>query len=158
MRRQLLLAAALGAMALVPAPASAHGHGPVHPNVESSFGIRIIVRDGPKVVHHQHHAKRHLRPQPWPRHFKHYAPSARSHGPWHHRPRNFHWRDRDDRPWFRAPGAHHKHGHAKQFKRGPAKQWLHAPWHQGRPALRNHFPHTRFQDGHSRSDRRRHRD
>ena len=159
MRRQLLLAAALGALAIVPAPASAHGHGPVHPNVESSFGIRIIVRDGPKVVHHHHQTKRHLRPQPWPRHFKHYAPSARWHGPWHHRPRHFHWRDRDDRPWFRAPGAqHHKHGHAKQFKHGHAKQWLHAPRHQGRPALRNHFPDARFKHGQPRSDRHRHRD
>ena len=143
MRKQLLLAATLGVLAIVPAPASAQGHGPVHPTVASAFGIRIIVRDGSKVVHHHHHAKRHLRPQPWPRHFSHHAPTWRWQGPWHHRPRRFHGHERDYRPWFRAPGVqHHKHGDAKQFKHGYAKQWLHAPRHHGRP----------------RSDRHRHRD
>jgi hypothetical protein len=77
MRKQLLLAATLGVLTIMPAPVSAQGHGPVYPNVESSFGIRIIVRDGPKVVHRHHHAKRHLRPQPWPGHFRHHTPSSR---------------------------------------------------------------------------------
>jgi hypothetical protein len=115
------------------------------------LGIRIIVRDGPKVVHHHNHTNRHLRPQPWPRQFKHHAPSARWHGPWPQRPRHFHWRDHDRRPWFRAPGAqHHNHGHAKQ--------WLHAPWRHGRPNVRNQFPHARFNQGRPRSDRHRQRD
>jgi hypothetical protein len=150
MRKRLLLAASLGVLAIMAAPAAAYGPGPAHPNVGSSLGIRIIVRDGPKVVHHHYHAKRHLRPQPWPRHFSHHTASWRWHGPWHHRPQRFHWRDREQRPWFRAPGAQH-------FKHGHAKQWLHAPWH-GRPAVRNQFPHARFKHGHSRSDRHRHRD
>jgi hypothetical protein len=150
MRKQLLLAATLGALAMVPPPGSAHAHDPVHPNVGSSFGIRIVVRDGPKVVHNPHNPGRHLRPQPWPRHFKNHAPSARWHGPWHHRPRHFHGRDRDHRPWFRTPGAQH-------FKHGDGKRWLHAPWRHGRPAVRNHFPHARFKHGHPGSGPRRHR-
>ena len=149
MRKQLLLAATLGALAMMPAAASAHGHGPAYPNVESSFGIRIIVRDGPKVVHHHHGAKRHLRPPPWPRHFKHHAPRSRWFGPWRHPPRHFHWRDRDHRPRFHGPGPH--------FKHGPAKRWWHAPGHHGRAALGNHFPHDRFKHGRPRSDHHRHR-
>jgi hypothetical protein len=147
MRKQLLLAATLGALATMPAPASAHGHGPAYPNVESSFGIRIIVRDGPKVVHHHHDAKRHLRPQPWPRRHWHHGP--RWHKPWHHRSRHFQWRGRDHRPWVRGSGPH--------FKHGPAKRWSHAPGHHGRPAVGNHFPHDRFKHGRARSDRHRHR-
>jgi hypothetical protein len=81
MRRHLLLAATLGAMAVGEAPASAHGPAPAYPNVGSPLGIRIIARDGPKVVHHYHHAKRHLRPQPWPRRLGHHAPTWRWHGP-----------------------------------------------------------------------------
>ena len=154
MRKQLLLAAALGGLAIMPAPASAHGHGPVYPNVESTLGIRIIVRDGPKVVRHHHHAKRHLRPQPWPRHFSHHAPPTwRWHRPWHHRERHFDWRDRDHRPWFPAPGARH-------FKHGDGKRWSHAPWHHGQRAGRDHFRHDGhdgFQRGRPRSDGHRHR-
>jgi hypothetical protein len=149
MRKQLLLAATLGVLTIMPAPVSAQGHGPVYPNVESSFGIRIIVRDGPKVVHRHHHAKRHLRPQPWPGHFRHHTPSSRWFGSWRHQ-RHFHWRDRDHKPWFRAPGVHFRHDHANR--------WLHAPWHRGRPAFRNHFRHDRFQRGRPRSDGHRHRD
>ena len=149
MRKRLLLVATLGALTLIPLPASEHGHAAVHPNVESSFGIRIIVRDGPKVMHH-HHAKRHFRPQPWPRRFGHHAPAWRRHGPWHDRPRDFHWRDRERRPWFRTPGAPH-------FKHGDGKRWWHGPRHHGRPAVRNHFPRARFKDGHPGfGSRRRH--
>jgi hypothetical protein len=85
MRKRLLLAASLGVLAIMPAPALAHGPGPAHLNVGSSLGIRIIVRDGAKVVHHYHHARRHLQPQPSPRRFSHHAPAWRWHGPSHHR-------------------------------------------------------------------------
>ena len=44
MYRHLLLAVTLGAVAMLPAPASAHGHAPVHPNVVSSFDFRIILQ------------------------------------------------------------------------------------------------------------------
>jgi hypothetical protein len=81
MRKRLLLAASLGVLTIMPAPASAYGPAPAHPNVASSLDIRIMARDGPKVGHHYHHAKRHLRPQPWPRRFGHHAPTWRSHGP-----------------------------------------------------------------------------
>jgi hypothetical protein len=128
MRKQLLLAATLGVLAIMPAPASAHEHGPVYPNLESSFGIRIIVRDGPTVVNH---ARPHLRPQPWPRQFKYHAPSARWHAPWRDRQRYFNGRDRDRRPWFRAPSAQHReYGHAKGR--------LRTPWHRSdRPRRRD---------------------
>jgi hypothetical protein len=155
MRKQLLLAAALGALAIMPTPASAHGHGPVLPGL----GIQIIVRDGPKVVHHHHHAKRHLRPQPWPRHFGHHAPAWRWQGSAHHRGQGFHWRDRDHRPWFRSPGARHfKNGHGAHFKHGQGKHWSDAPWQRGRSSFRDHFAHDGFKHGRARSDRRRHRD
>jgi hypothetical protein len=149
MRKRLLLVATLGVLAVVPTPASAHGLGPAHPNVGSSLGIRIIMRDGPEVVHHQNQAARHLRPQPWPRRFSNHAPAWRWRGPWQHRPPQYHWRDREHRPWFRAPGGPH-------FKDSHAKQWLHAPWQHGRPALRNDSPHARFKHGHRRSGPRRH--
>ncbi len=151
MRKQLLLAATLGVLAITPAPASAPGHGLVHPNVESSFGIRIIVRDGPKVVHHHHRAKRHLRAQPWPRHFRHHAPSSRWFGPWRHQPRRLYWRNRDHRPWFRVPRAQH-------FNNDHAKPWVQTPRHHGRPAFRNHLPHDGFERGRPRFDGHRHRD
>jgi hypothetical protein len=151
MRKRLLLVASLGVLAIMPAPASAHGPAPAHPNVGSSLGIRIIARDGPKVVHHYHHAKLHLRPQPWPRRIGHHAPTWRWHGPWPHRRQHFHWRDHEHRPLLRAPRAQH-------FKHGHAKQWLHAPWPHGAPAARNHSPHARFEHRHARSDRHRHRD
>jgi hypothetical protein len=151
MRKRLLLAATLGLVAIMPAPALAHGPAPAYPNVGSPLGLRIIVRDGPKVVHHYRHAKRHLRPQPWPRRFSHFAPTWRWNGSWHHRRQHLHWRDREYRLWLRAPGARH-------FQHGHAKQWLHAPWHHGRSAVRNRFPHPRFEHGHARSERHRGRD
>jgi hypothetical protein len=133
MHKQLLLAVVLGGLTFSPAPAWADGHGPVYPKVESSFGIRVIVRDGPRVVHHHDRGKRHLRSQPWPRHFSHHAPRWRWQERGHHRPRQFHWRDRDHRPWFRTPGAQHfRHGHAKHWKHGDAQGWSRAPWRQGR--------------------------
>jgi hypothetical protein len=141
MRKRLLLAATLGSLALTPVEASAHGHAAAQPAVQSSFGIRVIVRDGPNVVHHHHRPERHLRPQPWPRRFSHPAPAWRSHGPWHHRPQGFHWRERDHRPWFHRPGAH-------RFEHGHGKRWWPAPRHDWRPAVRNGFPHGRFKDGH----------
>jgi hypothetical protein len=162
MRKRLLLAAALGALAIIPAPASAYEHGSVRSNVESSLGIRIIVRDGPKVVHQHHHPKRHLRPQPWRHHFSHRAPSWRWHKAWHHQPRHFQWRDHDHRRWFHAPRAQHfKHGDRKpwqHFRHDERKRWMNAPSAHGRPAVRNHFRHDGFEHGRPRSDRHRHRD
>jgi hypothetical protein len=158
MRKRLLLAASLS-LAMMAAPAAAHGRGPAHPNVGSPWGVRIIVRDGPKLGHHHDHAKSHLRPQPWPRRFSHHAPTWRWHGPWHDRRQQFHWRDREHRPWLGVPHVqHHRHGHPKYFSHGRAKHWLHAPWHHGRRAVRNHFPHARFKHGHDRSERHRDRD
>jgi hypothetical protein len=154
MRKQLLLAATLGALAIIPAPAGAHGHGPVLPGL----GIQIIVRDGPKAVHHHQHTNRHLRHQPWPRSFGHHAPTWRWQGSWH-RPRYFHWRDRGHGPWFRAPRAqHHKDGHGEHFRHGHAKPWLNAPWRHGRASLRNHYQYHGFERGRAGSDRHRHRD
>ena len=49
MYRHLLLAVTLGAVAMLPAPASAHGPVPVHPNVVSSLDFRIVLHDGPDV-------------------------------------------------------------------------------------------------------------
>ena len=74
MRKMLLLAATLGACALIPASASADGHDWGLRHVASSLGVKIIVHDAPKVVQYRHHPRRHLRPQPWYRHFNHHAP------------------------------------------------------------------------------------
>jgi hypothetical protein len=150
MRRHLLLAATLGALAIAAKPAAAHGPAPTHANVGSSFGLSIIVRDGPKVVHHHHQPGRHLRAQPWRHHFSHHAPTWRWHKTRHHGPRHFQQRDRDHRPWFRAPGP-------QQFKRDHAERWSKAPWHDGRRAFGQHFPDAKFKHGRAGSDRRRHR-
>lgn len=156
MRKQLLLAATLGALAITPAPASAHD--PVHPNVVSSFGVHIIVRDGPKVVHHRHQTRRHLRAQPWPRYFNHHAPAWRWQGPRHHRPRHFGWRNGDHGGWWGAPrGQHHGDGGA-HFKHGQTRHWGDAPRHRGRPSLRSHFRQDGFERNRPRSDGHRRRD
>jgi hypothetical protein len=126
MHRPLLLAAALGVAALLPAPAAAHGHGPVHPNLVSSLDFRIILRDGPQVVHHRHPSHRYLKPQPWPLRFKHYAPPPRWHHFRYHQPR--HYRSHD------ADRGHH------QFKRGHQKGFLHAPGHRAKFTHRDHRP------------------
>jgi hypothetical protein len=145
MRKQLLLAAALGALAIRPAPASAHD--PAPPNVVSSLGVRIIVRDGPKVVHHHHRpGGGHLRPQPWVRHFSR-PPIVRWQQPWHRQMQHFPFRHGDYGAWFR--GRHV----------GPAApgRWGHAPGHHDRPAFRRDAPHDGFMRGHPRSDRHRRR-
>jgi hypothetical protein len=145
MRKQLLLAATLGALAIMPAPASAHD--PAFPNVVSSFGVRIIVRDGPKVVHR--HPGGYLRPQPWPRHFSR-PPIARWHQPWHRQMQRLPFRHGDRRSWFGGPDPRHD---------GPGApgRWGHAPWHQDRPAFRHDVPQGGFGHGGPRSDRHRQR-
>lgn len=119
MYKHLLLVAALGAVAILPAPASAHGHGPVHPNLVPALDVRIILRDGPKVIHHHHPPHRYLKPQPWPPKIKHYAP--RPH--WKHHTRHFRWRDSD---------RHHRFAHDHR------KGWAHAPAHRAKFKHRDH--------------------
>jgi hypothetical protein len=116
MRKMLLLAATLGACALIPASAWADGHDWGLRHVATSLGVKIIVHDAPKVVQYRHHPRRHLRPQPWYRHFNHHAPSWRWHkpsrpGPWH----------------FDRPGGDHQ-------------RWARGPGRHGGPALRHHAP------------------
>jgi hypothetical protein len=53
MRKMLLLAATLGACALIPASASADGHDWGLRHVASSLGVKIIVHDAPKVVQYR---------------------------------------------------------------------------------------------------------
>jgi hypothetical protein len=72
----LLLAVALGAMAMVPTSASAHGSGAFQSHALTSFGLSIIVRDAPRVAPYRHPAAGHLRPQPWPRPVTHHAPRS----------------------------------------------------------------------------------
>lgn len=103
-RKLLLLAVTLGALAALPAPASAHGHSLGIQHVASSFGVKIILQDAPKVVHHRHHPRRHLRPQPWPRHFYHHAPRSSWHKPWRPEPRHFQRHAGDHHRWVRGPG------------------------------------------------------
>ncbi len=165
MRRHLLLAATLGALAAGEAPAEAHGPDLARSNVGSSFGLSIILRDGPQVVGHDHHPRRHLRPQPWPRRFGHH-PFARWHQPGHRQMQRFrfhddgrhgfrfHDRDRhgfrfrnDGRHGFFAPGP--RHG-----KRG----WMGGPWRHDRRAFSHDWPRGRFMDGPRGSQRQRHRD
>ena len=87
MRRVMLLAMALAA--LIPASAKAEG---AHSHVTSSFGIKIVVRDTPRVAH-AHQPIRHLRPQPVPRYFHHHAPRSSWHKPWRAGANHFrqHW-------------------------------------------------------------------
>ena len=96
MRRHLLLAATLGALAVGEAPAEAHGPDLAHRNAGSSFGLSIILRDGPQVVGHDRPSGRHLRPQPWPRRFGH-PPFARWHQPGHRQMQRFRFHDRPPR-------------------------------------------------------------
>ena len=113
MYRHLLLAVTLGAVAMLPAPASAHGPVPV-PNVVSSLDFRIVLHDTPTFVHHRHPPRGYLRSQPWPSKFKHYAPRPRWHEPRHHRTGHSWSRDNDHRSYF-------KHGHNKGWVDGPAR-------------------------------------
>jgi hypothetical protein len=155
MRKQILVAAAVGTLAIIPTPASAHGHGPVGPGLASSLGIQIIVRDGPKVVHHHHHTKRQVRARPWPRYFGHPAPAWRWQGVRHHRPRHFDGHDRGRGRWFRAPGW--QHGNGPHLKHGQPKYRHDLPWHHGRASVRDRFPYDRFGRDRGRSDHYRHR-
>jgi hypothetical protein len=129
MYRHLLLAVTLGAVAMLPAPASADGHAPAHPNVVSSLDFRIVLQDRPTFVHHRHPPRGYLRSQPWPSKFKHHAPRPRWHEPRHHRTRHFWSRDNDHRSYF-------KHGHNKG--------WVHG-------AARNPGRHDGFKNRHHRS-------
>jgi hypothetical protein len=132
-------------------------------NVESSFGLSIILRDGPQAVGHDRHHGQHLRPQPWPRRFGHH-PFARWHQPGHRQMQRFRFHDGrhvfrfddGDRHGFFTPGPRHGKG-------------MRAPWsHDGR-GFRNDWRHDRrafshdfrrggFMDGPRRSDRHRHHD
>lgn len=118
MRRVMLLAMALAA--LIPASAAAEG---AHSHVTSSFGIKIVVRDGPKAAQHHYQPIRHLRPQPVPRYFHHHAPRSRWHNPWRTKTRYFHRHDRGHRGWFRGPG------------------WDRGPGHGGASRARHHGRH-----------------
>ena len=110
MRKAMLLATALAAIAIVPASASAQGYGLTQSHVTSSFGLKVVVRDAPTVVQH-HYPVRHLRPQPWYRHFNHHAPRWRFghhargwrwHNPW--RADHFHRHQRGRPGWSPGPG------------------------------------------------------
>jgi hypothetical protein len=147
MRKMLLLAATLGACALIPASASADGHDWGLGHVASSLGVKIIMHDAPKVVQYRYHPRRHLRPQTWYRHFNHRAPTWR----WnHHAPTwrwNYHaptWRwHKPSRPgpWhFDRPGGDHQ-------------RWAHGPGRHGGPALRHHAPRGRSFGGDRHHDR-----
>ena len=123
-----LLAAAIGAYAILPAPASAHGHAPVHSNVVSTFDFRIVLHDGPKVVHHRHPPRGYLRAQPWPPRIQHHSARPRWHQP--HRDARHFWRDNDRRhqfKWFRDSDRR------QYFNHGQRRGWVHAPGRQPRP-------------------------
>jgi hypothetical protein len=136
MRKVLLLAATLGACALVPASASANGHDWGLRHVATSLGVKIIVHDRPKVVQYHHHPRRHLRPQPWYRHFHHRAP--RWH--WNHHAPGWRWhKPSHPGPWhFARPGGDHR-------------RWAHGPRGHG-PALGDHAPRGKS-FGHDRGRR-----
>ena len=169
MRRHLLLAATLGALAAGEAPAEAHGPDLARSNVGSSFGLSIILRDGPQVVDHDRHPRRHLRPQPWPRRFGHH-PFARWHQPGHRQMQRFrfhdegrhvfrfHDRDRhgfrfrnDGRHGFWAPGL--RDGQRSHDGRG-----FRNDWRDDRRALGHNSRQGQLMDGPRRSQRNRHRD
>ena len=136
MRKQLLLAATLGAIAIMPAAASAHDT--ALPSAVSSFGVRIVVRDGPAVMHHRPAPR--LRPQPWVQRFSGPPMTRWRHLP-HHKMQHFQWRHGDHRSWFRGPGGRHVGAAA------PGR------WAHDRPAFRRDFPHDGSMRGHSRSNR-----
>jgi hypothetical protein len=160
MRRHLLLAATLGALAVGEAPAEAHGPDVAHRNAGSSFGLSIILGDGPHVAgHDRHHG--HLRPQPWPRRFGHH-PFARWHQPGHRQMQRF--RFHDGRNVFRFHDGRHgfrfHEGHPGFFTPGPRhgkRGWMGGPWGPDRRAFSHDGPGGRFMDG-RRSQRHRHRD
>lgn len=104
MRKILLLAAAFGAFAVIPASASAHGHNAGLQHLATSFGVKIILHDAPKVAQYRHDPRRHLRPQPWPRRFHHHAPRSSWHKSWRPRPWHFHRQANDHHRWSRGPG------------------------------------------------------
>jgi len=116
MYKPLLLAAALGAAGMLPAPAAAHGHDPSYPRAVSALDLRVILGDGPKVVHHHHHPPRRFF-KPRPLKFKHYYAPPRH---WHH-PRHYRWRDVDHR-----------------FEHGRHKGWAHAPAKRAKFKHRHH--------------------
>jgi hypothetical protein len=164
MRRHLLLAATLGALAVGEAPAEAHGPDLAHRNVGSSFGLSIILGDGPKVVGHDHHG-RHLRPQPWPRRFGH-APFARWHQPGHRQMQRFRFHDGGrhmfrfhdgDRHGFRFRNDR-RHGFFTPGPRHGQRGWMGGPWGHDRRVFNHDGPDGRFMDGPRRSQRDRHRD
>jgi hypothetical protein len=147
MRMMLLLAASLGALAIVPTSASADGGGLVHSHALSSFGLSIVVRDAPKVVQHRPYPVRHLRPQPWPRRFLYHAPRSTWHKPWHARPWRFdrshgsHQRWSGDRGRHDHPAARHHGSNRQAFDRS----WRHDRDRDGRD--RNRDGHDRHRDG-----------
>jgi hypothetical protein len=154
MRRHLLLAATLGALAVGEAPAEAHGPDVAHRNAGSSFGLSIILRDGPQVVGHDHHHGRHLRPQPWPRRFGHH-PFARWHQPGHRQMQRFRFHDGRHGFRFRDDG---RHGFFTPGPRHGKRGWMGGPWGHDRPAFSHDWPGGRFMDGPRGSQRHGHRD
>jgi hypothetical protein len=149
MYRLLLLAVTLGAVAMLPASASAHGHAPVPPNVVSSLDFRIVLHDGPRFVHHRHPPRGHFRPQPWSSKFKQYAPRPRWHAPRQDRTRHFWSRDNDYRHWSRD-SDHQRHwfpdnDHRRRFKHARPKSWVHGPARH--PGRHDGFKHRRHRSG-----------
>ncbi len=164
MRRHLLLAATLGALAVGEAPAEAHGPDVAHRNAGSSFGLSIILRDGPQIVGHDHHHGRFLRPQPWPRRFGHH-PFARWHQPGHRQMQRF--RFDDGRHLFRFhDGDRHgfrfrddgRHGFFTPGPRHGKRGWMGGPFGPDRRAFSHDGRGDRFMDGPRGSHRQRHRD
>ena len=100
MYRHLLVAVTLGAVAMLPAPASAHGPVPV-PNVVSSLDFRIVLHDTPTFVHHRHPPRGYLRSQPWPRDNDHRSDFKHGH--------NRGWVDGPARHPGRHDGFKHRH-------------------------------------------------
>jgi hypothetical protein len=151
MRRHLLVAATLGALAVGEAPAEAHGPDVAQRNAGSSFGLSIILRDGTHVVGHDRHHGRHLRPQPWPRRFGHH-PSARWHQPGHRQMQRF--RFHDGRNVFRFHDG--RHGFFTPGPRHGQRGWMNSPWRHDRRTFSHDWPGGRSMDG-RRSQRHRHR-
>ena len=160
MRKTLVLVAALGAFAVLAAPAAAGDYRPQHRPVTSTFGLGIFVWPAPKTVHHYHPRPWHLRPQPVYR-FAHPLPRPR----WHHwqrpQPRHFdrghHERRHGDRDW-RHGDRDWRHGD-RDWRRGHS-QWRHGQpqWRDGDRQGRDGDQHRRHRSGrdHARNDRRRH--
>jgi hypothetical protein len=128
--KMLLLAATLGALTTMPAAASAPGHSSGLQQLASSFGVKIILHDAPKVVQYRHGPRWHLRPQPWPRHFHHHAPRSSWHKPWRPTPWHFHRQAGDHHRWSRGPGR----PDAPAFRHKPSRgdSWHGRRNHRGR--------------------------